>query len=136
VNPIAALLTLALHLSLLLSLPHEEEKQPKKAPPSVDLVSGDVELMPKQETLDAYAMHIDCPHTYEGIGIKRNFGGMVTQVAKGWPADRAGIQVGDVIEPWNFEPVDGFMEFEVIRGAKRVKMKLRTAQICFRDLPF
>lgn len=136
-NPLAALLSLALHLSLLLTLPHEEEKQPKKSPPPVDLIAGDVELLPKEETtLNPDAMHVACPETYEGIGIKRRWGGLVTEVAQGWPAHRAGIQPGDLIEPWLFYPVDGFMEFEVVRNGKRVKMKLRTEKICFRDGPF
>lgn len=86
----------------------------------------DVELLPKEGT---YGLGIDrCPEGYEGIGIKRNFGGLVTQVAKGYPADRAGIKVGDVITPWNIDPVNGWMEF-LVNGKP---MKLRTERICAR----
>lgn len=135
-----ALFVVLMHASpiIWMILPHEEEKQ--KRPPgetTVDLISGDVELQSKEEqTRDPNALHIACPKTYEGIGIKRAWGGRVTEVAKGWPADRAGIKIGDTIEPWLFYPVDGFMEFEVVRGHKRAKMRLKTEQICFRDGPF
>ena len=136
---IAAFVVLAHVAAILLAIhqPEKDTQQPKKGVTDATLVSGDVELQPKvEETLNRDALHLSCPQTYEGIGIKRRWGGMVTEVAKGWPADRAGILPGDIVEPWMFEPVDGFMEFEVVRGSKRVKMRLKTEKICFRDLPF
>lgn len=136
---IAAFVVLAHVAAIVLAVyqPEEDKEQPKKAVTDATLVSGDVELQPKlEDTLNREALHLSCPSTYEGIGIKRRWGGMVTEVAKGWPADRAGILPGDIVEPWMFEPVDGFMEFEVVRGAKRVKMRLKTEKICFRDRPF
>lgn len=90
----------------------------------------------EKETDNPNALHISCPHTYEGIGIKRNFGNVVTQVAPGWPADKAGIKPGDSVEPWSIWPENGYMEFELIRDGVRKKMRLKTAQICFRDGPF
>lgn len=139
-NLLAAAVSILIHVAAILLALHQpdELKQPKKdGVTDATLVSGDVELRPKSEdTLSASALHLDCPQTYEGIGIKRGWGGRVTEVAKGWPADRAGIRVGDSVEPWMIDPVDGFMEFEVVRGATRVKMRLKTEKICFRDTPF
>jgi len=134
-----ALLSVLLHAALLLTLNVALPDPPKapKPPVEADLISGSPELLPKMErVLDPSALHIDCPATYEGIGIKRAWGGMVTEVAKGWPADRAGIVPGDLVLPWGIDPYEGFMEFEVHRGGKVVKMRLRTEKICFRDKPF
>jgi predicted metalloprotease with PDZ domain len=134
----AAALALAalLHLSLLFTF-KVQETPPEKPPTRVALLSGDIELQPKEEdNLNPNSLHLNCPETYEGIGIKRRWGGMVTEVAKGWPADRAGIKVGDVIEPWFFDAVDGFMSFEVHRAGRVIKMRLKTERICFRDGPF
>jgi hypothetical protein len=131
-------LAAALHLSLLITLHVTSEEDDASAPsPVATVLIGEVELQPKMEdTLNPNSLHLNCPHTYEGIGIKRRWGGMVTEVAKGWPADRAGIVPGDVIEPWFFEPENGFMSFEVHRSGRVIKMRLRTEKICFRDGPF
>lgn len=129
-------LAAALHLSLLITFGAQREAPTPPKPAQAHLI-GDVELQPKEEeNLNPNSLHLSCPHTYEGIGIKRRWGGMVTEVAKGWPADRAGIIVGDVVEPWFFEPENGFMSFEVHRGGRVIKMRLKTEKICFRDGPF
>lgn len=129
-------LAAALHLSLLITIAAEKQEPSKPEVVSAGLI-GDVELQPKMEdTVNPNSLHLSCPYTYEGIGIKRRWGGMVTEVAKGWPADRAGILVGDVIEPWFFEPENGFMSFEVHRAGRVIKMRLKTEKICFRDGPF
>jgi hypothetical protein len=139
VNPIAALAALLMHVAIVwIAVYQPEEKREKKPPPPLlaNMVT-DAELVDKiEESADPNALHIQCPQTYRGIGIKRNFGGEVVHVAKGWPADRAGIKVGDILEPWGFEEVNGFMEFEVIRGPKRVRMRLKTEAICFRESPY
>jgi hypothetical protein len=139
-NLIALALSLLLHAAVVgLALYQPKlENQPKGPPPPLlaNMVT-DADLIDKiEERVDSNALHIECPQTYRGIGIKRNFGGEVIHVAKGWPADRAGIRVGDILEPWGFEEVDGFMEFEVIRGSKRVRMRLKTEAICFRESPY
>ena len=75
-----------------------------------------------------------CDNQYEGIGLAFNPMHKVVKVAKGWPADRAGIRIGDyLVDPYNMLPKDGFMEFEVIRGEKKVRMKLRTENICQKE---
>jgi hypothetical protein len=139
-NLIAALLSIFLHASIVAVALHKPEAQlPPPKPPTIPaaFMPTDVTLVPKvEDQLNPDALHVDCPDTYEGIGIRRDFSGRVIEVAKGWPADRAGIQVGDVLEPWGFEAVNGFMEFEVHRGRQVVKMKLVTERICFRDGPF
>jgi len=39
-----------------------------------------------------------CDHYYGGVGIQRSYTGeTVTEVYKGYPADRAGIKVGDIV---------------------------------------
>lgn len=139
-NLIALALSALLHaavvgLALYQPQPSQSPKQPP--PPLLANMVTDVELVDKiEEAINPNALHVECPSTYRGIGIKRNFGGEVVHVAKGWPADRAGIRPGDILEPWGFEEIDGFMEFEVIRGQKRVRMRLRTEAICFKDSPY
>lgn len=134
-RPVCFLLALALHLAVILPWPGDERS---KAPPTkvAAFMVLDAELMEKDETLNPSALRLKCPDTHEGIGIKRNFGGVITQVAKGWPADRAGIQTGDIIEPWDLWPADGFMEFTVTRNNVTRSMRLKTERICFRDAPW
>jgi C-terminal processing protease CtpA/Prc len=92
----------------------------------------EAELLEKDESNLVSPFSFNCPSTYEGIGIMRNFGGVVTKVAKGWPAWRAGIEPGDVLTPWELPIVNGIMEFQVTRNGKTVTMKLRTELICIR----
>lgn len=64
-----------------------------------------------------------------GIGIRRDFGYRVVEVAPGYPADRAGIKVGDYL-PGYLDHEKEYMEFEVHRGNKVVHMKLKVERIC------
>jgi len=98
----------------------------------------DIELIDKDETqVTSNAIHLNCPETYEGMGVRFNPQGKIIQVAKGWPAHKAGIQVGDyLIAPYLVSPYNGFIEFDIERNGKRVHMKLRTEHICSRDKPF
>ncbi len=36
-----------------------------------------------------------CDDWYGGIGVQTDYGGIITYVGKGYPADRAGIKIGD-----------------------------------------
>lgn len=75
-----------------------------------------------------------CANQYEGIGLAFNVMHKVVKIAKGWPADRAGIRIGDyLVDPYNMLPKDGIMEFEVIRNDKKVRMRLRTESICQKE---
>lgn len=130
-----------LHLSLLVQITMQagQKEKAKKQGDAVEVrLFMSAELLPKVETtLDPNALHVDCPKTYEGIGIKRNPMNKIVEVAPGWPADKAGIQVGDYTDlPWDDEKPNGFMEFNVTRNGKTVHMKLRTEKICYRDEPF
>jgi hypothetical protein len=54
--------------------------------------------------------------------------------SKGWPAARAGIQIGDrMLDHWNVHPQGGFLEFRLARGDQVVLMRLRTERVCFRE---
>jgi C-terminal processing protease CtpA/Prc len=100
----------------------------KQSPVKASLIPSEVRLIAKDDRLGI----IHCTDGYEGIGIKRNFGGVVTEVSYGWPAYKAGIQVGDVMTPWDLEPVNGYMEFNITRGDKTFPMRLKTEWICAR----
>lgn len=115
--------------------PHKPERSRSERVPA-SLISTDIEFQAKSEdNLIHSSLHLNCPRTYDGIGIKIRWGGMVTEVANGWPADRAGIKVGDVIEPWFFGVEGGFMSFDVHREGRVIKMRIKTEKICFRDRP-
>lgn len=68
----------------------QKKKQPKKTK---------IKLNSKTKTpkISAYLGTNTCPKYYIGIGIMQNLFGEVTYVAKGGPAYRNGIDVGDTI---------------------------------------
>lgn len=114
-----------------MSLPKGEIEKPKKPKPN-QVEIYDVELLAKDDRESTTNFALTCPHTYRGIGVKRAWGGRITSVAPGWPADRAGIKEGDIMEPWDINEENGYMEFTITRNGKTVKMILRTEDICFR----
>jgi hypothetical protein len=71
-------------------------------------------------------------------GVMVAFGSnRITNVAKGWPADKAGIRPGDIMEkPWDARAINGYMRFTIIRDGRRTEFYLQTDNICFRDRPW
>jgi len=132
-----AAVVVAAHLSPLIPRGGKEPEK-KKGPPEAMLLA-EPELLEKDErSADPRAVRVDCPQTYDGIGVMVAFGSnRITNVAKGWPADKAGIRPGDIMEkPWNARAVNGYMAFTIIRNGKRTEFNLQTDNICFRDKPW
>lgn len=60
------------------------------------VVTMDIALI--EEPRPAASQAPDCPSSFGGIGIGHNGIGYVTEVVAGYPAARAGIKVGDILE--------------------------------------
>lgn len=76
-----------------------------------------------------------CPDTYRGIGIGR-FAELVTEVLPGGPADRAGIQLGDVIlNMRDLErdryPVGHRLELHIQRDDAELRVEVVIGPVCF-----
>lgn len=132
----AAVIGLVLLLHSVPLYPQRIEQRQEKEPAHVSLLM-EPELLDKPD-LERKSALSNCTDTYDGIGVKIAFGSnRITEVAKGWPAHRAGIRPGDVIEHLT-EPriIDGYMAITISRNGKKTNMKLRTERICMRDKPW
>lgn len=116
--------------------PHEDIEMQIDVPKKGDLV---VKAEPQPS-----ATPIDCRRWYGGIGIEYgSYGntdapGTVVKVPYGYPAQQAGIQVGDVVLPAEDPdirgPVGTPVKIYVIRGEFRQEMTLIRGKICQEDI--
>ncbi len=130
-------LVVLLHASPFLYSLLKPAAPPPKQKVVINLIETEAKLIDKDERVGKNDIHSDCPKTYEGIGIKVTFGGSITAVAKGWPAAKAGVRVGDVIEggAYGFQIENGRKKFTVIRDGQRIAFDLPIENICMRDEP-
>lgn len=91
-NPIAFLLALMVHLLPFAAIP-PKETPPANPPKEVRLLGGVDDM--RFRAFDGVGMGLACEDTYDGVGIRHNWGGQITEVAQGGPAWRAGVRVGD-----------------------------------------
>lgn len=91
-NPVAFLLALLVHLLALAPLAVRSE-EPEKKKPEVRLLGGNRDLVFRR--LEGTGTGLACADTYDGVGVRHNWGGQITDVAPGGPAERAGVKVGD-----------------------------------------
>jgi C-terminal processing protease CtpA/Prc len=133
---IIATFVLLMHLVLLLIVTRvtdgeEKKKNKKNKPVPVLLISRHVQFVPKEDKMaDPRAPRTNCPTTYRGIGLKRTWDGRVFEIAKGWPADRAGIRLGDVIEVWDLGREGDYMVFDLVRDGKTLHFRIKMEDIC------
>ena len=137
--------SLLLHALLLIAfIPQEQPEQEQRKPVPVNrlgdngylrvIIEGDEDHDGK---IDKSGLAKDtCKGTeYTGIGISITLFGTVIQVAKGSPAERAGILVGDVIPAGlDFDSSkSGTVEVHIERGAQELTLTIKTKSICKED---
>lgn len=126
---VCMVLTILLHCAVLLpwgvSIPKKSDRPPIK----VEIVDfAPLDFVPLS---DDSLVHVHCPMTYEGIGVEFDWTGRIFRVAKGWPAHKHGIQVGDVVHGYReLFPVDGYMTFDVDRNGKILHFNIKTEKVC------
>ena len=92
------------------------------------------ELIDKDDREHKGDVRSNCPDTFDGIGIILNWSGQVVQVAKGWPADRAGVRVGDtIVGGVNGHRAPGRLPQIHLHG--RDNMLIKTENVCIREEP-
>ncbi len=84
------------------------------------------------------------PQIAQKLGIQSGSGALVKQVVADGPADKAGIEPGDVIVEWNGKPIDSSttlrlliarsevgsdVECVIVRGGERETKKVRISQL-------
>jgi serine protease Do len=85
------------------------------------------------------------PPLAEGLGLKKPRGALVAMVVSGGPAERAGIEPGDVITRFDDKPIDDANELPLLAGlagvGKKVKLELlrdgkrKTLSVKLEELP-
>lgn len=76
--------------------------------------------------------HLGCGDFYIGVGVMTGSRGELVRVAKGSPADRAGLQLGDIFKP-RTNPRGKIGEEVVIdieRGAEKLTVTVKRDRIC------
>lgn len=144
------LLSFLIHAALLIivissasDLPDQSEQKENPDSYSVSVIDN-----PKKDL--SYEMEVDidgnfekkneddkkCPAFYGGIGIEEDFfSHTVSNVYKGYPAEGAGVRVGDLIESVSGEPIRGepgtsFL-LRIVRDGKSFTVKITRQEICY-----
>lgn len=98
-RPAAAALSVALHAALLaLLLAAAPRRPPPPARHRHTLDVADIDIVATHPVADPRGMHCDPATSYVGIGAEiDHYENVVMKVAAGYPAERAGLRVGDVV---------------------------------------
>lgn len=101
-----------------------------------DQMALEEEQRKKQEEARKKALD-ECKDFFGGIGVTFDlFDRTISEVHKGYPAERAGIRVGDrlsSIEPIRGEPGTK-VEILVIRGEQEILMEITREKICLEEI--
>lgn len=132
-NRTAALLSIALHASVLAPLPAcappvaaQQPSAPEREPEVLQ-----IRLLPSDEGGEGDAA---CD-SYRGIGVLHGWGGIITQVAPGGPADKAGARVGDrFVNDFDFGsnryPAGTVMTMRVVRDEEPLTLRVVIGHVC------
>ena len=107
---------------------------------------GNIKLIPESEdnsisTNDGEGknlnsgLHKECQYSYEGVGIL--YGSMVDEIyhiLPSYPADLAGLQIGDILINAGAIPKDGYLDLVINRKGNILKFHIKTRKICFEDM--
>jgi predicted metalloprotease with PDZ domain len=163
-RPLSFLLSILIHASLLLIItsgknskakeksssvkisivdkPTDKEIKSNKTliPPSENKSKVVVKKKKKAKQRQQYVDH-ECEQWYSGIGVMNSQDGscVITHVGKGYPADRAGIVIGDLILNDGVEcpgrgPLGTHITVRVMRGTKVLVFNLVREKICEKDM--
>ena len=114
--------------------PTESKKLEEKVPETKSniVIPKKKELPPEQKVVDH-----KCEKWYEGIGVQHGPNCTIDYIAKGYPADRAGLRIGDRTGPLTETgdcpgrgPLGSFLNLRVIRDGKVLYFKLVREKIC------
>lgn len=128
---VAAALVVFLHAALLLRIA-DDPPPPRKRTFDVQLQPDITFVERGEDTLPGVTS--DCPNHYFGVGLKHDFSNRVIDIARGYPAERAGIRVQDVVT-FSPEPIirpGERREFRVERGAVTFTVSIVSEKICHR----
>ncbi len=92
---------------------------------------------PEQKVVDH-----KCEEFYVGIGVQHDYSGSckITYVGKGYPADRAGMQVGDLAmrgpdgDCPGRGPLGTMLTIKVMRGTQALTFTMVREKICTKDM--
>jgi len=118
---------------LILDKPSDKEVESKKQPSK----SKSTLIVKKKIPLKQEYVNHECTIWYGGIGIQHPNGGSyaVEAVGKGYPAERAGILIGDLIingEELRGEP-GTYVTVKILRGTKALSIEVVREKICTKD---
>lgn len=117
-----ALLVVLVHaLPLLLLLP--KHAQPAKKPPVNVSVLDPYDFIEKGANASGLQR---CKYTYHGFGWRHAFDGVVTEIARGYAADRAGLRVGDEVTDYPLGSEDGWLVWRRTGVEMRARVKRET----------
>lgn len=113
------------------------QPRPPAVPPAK--VRASIEVAVRLVAVESDGDHAGsgCPLSYRGIGIEHSFTGMVREVLGGGPADRAGIQLGDVIHNHyatlirDRYPVGHVLRLKIRRLGELIEVPVRIEKICY-----
>lgn len=133
-------LTAVLHAALLAAalVRCAPESKAAAAPPGTTERIAAVRLLPSEPGDSEMPA---CARTYRGIGITRwALSEGIKAIAKGGPADKAGLQVGDVILNDDELGADRYMvghpvKLHIERAGRRLTVVVVIGRICFEENP-
>lgn len=132
---VGALGSLLVHLVLLWALTWQP--RPPAVPPVKVRASMEVAMRLLAVESDGDHAGSGCPLSYRGIGIEQTPTGMVIEVLRGSPAERAGIQLGDVIHNHyatlirDRYPIGHVLRLNIRRLGELVDVPVRIEKICY-----
>lgn len=113
--------------------PTESKKKKEKVQETKSKV-----VVPKKKDLPPEQKMVDhkCDEWYSGIGIQHKIPGCtIGHVAKGYPADRAGLQVGDLVITTDSDcpgrgPLGTMLTLKIMRGSQVLTKTMIREKIC------
>jgi hypothetical protein len=116
----------------------ETKNEQEKIPEDKGIIIEQKKKLPPEQIVVDHK----CEESYEGIGIQFDY--MSTQmckishIAKGYPADRAGLKVGDLllsdaksdVDCPGRGPIGSLLTLQVVRGGKHFEVTLVREKIC------
>ncbi len=97
---------------------------------------NEIETSKKELTATNSANFQDCPNFFGGIGMTYNMLDVVTNVPDGYPAARAGILPGDILQGDTGQirgEIGTAVDVVVIRGKKTLKFSMIREKICISE---
>lgn len=128
VRVVATAAALVIHMAPFVSLARQK---PPPEPPAPAKVYGGTIPGGKFRDMDREGDGLACEYQYKGVGFEHSWQGKVLQIARGGPAWRAGIRVGDWMR--SYEDNGDHYVFHMERGDQRIDLVIMKSDICIED---